>query len=116
MTEQTRDAGEIAAALAQFRELGGEEFVAEMVALLETQTTQQIAEIERALSINDVDTAQRHAHSMKSTFGSFGARVCQRVATEMDLMAKERRLSDFAALFDKLKSEFAWLLQLLREL
>src|SRR6185369_12975800 len=70
--------------LEKLADLGGTEFVAEMVELLRTQTAVQVNQLEVAHSSGDLATAQRLAHSMKSSFGNFGARGLQMLAYEME--------------------------------
>ncbi len=93
-------------ALAQFLELGGAEFVTEMIALLNQQTPQQFEAIEKALTSGDIVTAQRHAHSMKSSFGNFGATTCQELATRMDRAGKDGDAVAYRADFALLKPAF----------
>jgi HPt (histidine-containing phosphotransfer) domain-containing protein len=93
-------------ALAEFADLGGPDFPGEMTDLLLQQTPKQFAAIDVALAAGDLVTCQRHAHSMKSTFGNFGARRCQRLATEMDLAAREGRADDCRRAFGDLKRVF----------
>ena len=118
MTYTTIDQSEVAAvreALAQFQELGGSEFVGEMIELLNQQTPQQFDAIEKALASGDIGTAQRHAHSMKSSFGNFGATKCQGLATAMDRAGKNGDAKAYQAEFDQLKIEFAKLQTMLKD-
>src|SRR5205085_8115747 len=59
------ETAQIRQALTVFAELGGGEFVAEMVDLFSTQTPEQIQQLRSATSTGDLPTAQRAAHSMK---------------------------------------------------
>jgi HPt (histidine-containing phosphotransfer) domain-containing protein len=118
MTALTIDQNEAAGvrdALAQFQELGGLEFVGEMIELMNQQTPQQFDAIEKALASGDMATAQRHAHSMKSSFGNFGATTCQELATDMDRAGKDGDAETYRAGFDRLKIEFSKLQALLKD-
>lgn len=106
----------VRAALAQFEELGGADFVVEMVILLNEQTPVQFAGIEKALAAGDIATAQRHAHSMKSSFGSFGATRCQELATNMDAAGKAGDADGYQLFFGLLKPEFARLQEILKNI
>lgn len=100
----------IEAALAQFRDLGGDDFAREMVELLRDQTPSQFAEIDSALACGDMVGAQRHAHSMKSSFGNFGATTCQRIAVEMDLAGKMADAAAYRSAYTRLQLAFQELL------
>ncbi len=106
---ETAEHARIQEALAQFLELGGAEFVTEMIDLLNQQTPQQFEAIEKALAAGDIITAQRHAHSMKSSFGNFGAKTCQELATRMDRAGKDGDAVAYRADFELLKQAFAQL-------
>ena len=96
-------------ALAQLLDLGGPAFVTEMIDLLNQQTPQQFDAIEKALASGDIVTAQRHAHSMKSSFGNFGATRCQELATRMDRAGKSGDSSAYRIEFELLKPAFVQL-------
>lgn len=100
------DFDRIQEALAQFDDLGGPEFVAEIIGLLNQHTPEQLAAIETALMAGDLATAQRHAHSMKSTLGSFGATTCQECAVKMDRAGKDGDVNEYRIWFERLKPEF----------
>ncbi len=108
MIEATEHA-RIDGALAQFLDLGGAEFVTEMIDLLNQQTPQQFEAIEKALATGDIIAAQRHAHSMKSSFGNFGATTCQELATRMDRAGKDGDAVAYRADFELLKPAFVQL-------
>lgn len=103
----------ILAALRQFQDLGGTYFVHEMIDLLRTQTPEQFQQIDAALGNNDHLTAQRLAHSMKSSFGNFGAMECQQLATAMDAAGKSSDWNEYRASFVKLRAAFDRLLAIL---
>lgn len=85
------ETGQIRQALAVFAELGGGEFVAEMVDLFSSQTPEQIRQLRAATSTGDLPTAQRAAHSMKSSFANFGARPLQRQALALEMAARSQQ-------------------------
>jgi HPt (histidine-containing phosphotransfer) domain-containing protein len=106
MDPNFEDSVTVRAALAEFQDLGGREFVAEMIQLLKEQTPKQLSEIECAFDNGDLATAQRHAHSMKSTFGNFGAKGCQNLAIEMDRAGKANEAAAYQAAFEQLKIKY----------
>ncbi|MBX7102932.1 MAG: Hpt domain-containing protein [Gemmataceae bacterium] len=105
----------IASALSEFRDLGGTEFVIEMVEILRRQTPEQFAEIDSALATGDLRIAQRHAHSMKSSFGSFGAQRCQAIAVAMDRAGKAGDIAAFRTAYSALPDEFDRLQKVLED-
>lgn len=107
MSDPAGDRASVLRAMEEFRQLGGHEFVREMTELLRTQTPEQFAQIEAALATNDLATALRHAHSMKSSFGNFGVTECQQLATAMELAGKQARIDDYRSEFQKLREAFA---------
>jgi HPt (histidine-containing phosphotransfer) domain-containing protein len=115
MNNPNDDRESVLAALKQFQELGGKEFVHEMIELLRSQTRDQFLLVDEALSKGDWSTARRLAHSMKSSFGNFGAKRCQQLASEMDLAGKELRWDDFRLSHQQLKIAFDQLQPLLQE-
>lgn len=115
MTAVTSEIETVQAALEQFRDLGGDEFVTEMIDLLNQQTPQQFDAIEKALASGDITTAQRHAHSMKSSFGNFGATRCQELATSMDRAGKANDAAVYRLEFELLKPAFQQLQSILAQ-
>lgn len=110
------DRGAIQAALQQLIDLGGPNFMTEMVELLYTQTPEQFRQIDAGLGNNDLPLAQRQAHSMKSSFGSYGAKECQRIATAMDLCGKQGQRDEFAKHYERLRDAYERLCEVLKEL
>jgi HPt (histidine-containing phosphotransfer) domain-containing protein len=106
MSPPSDDRERVLAAVKNLAELGGADFVYEMIGLLRTQTPDQFRQIEEALSKGDIATAQRMAHSMKSSFGNFGALECQQIATAMDLAGKDCQLDVFQREYAKIRPAF----------
>lgn len=100
------DRDSVLAAVRKLAELGGAEFVHEMIGLLRSQTPDQFRQIDDALTNKDMTTAQRMAHSMKSSFGNFGATECQQIATAMDRAGKDNQLGEFQSEYGKLRPAF----------
>jgi len=110
---QAADAARIRAALNHFDALGGAEFVAEMVDLLIAQSQRQFDEIDDAVTRKAAAVAHRIGHTLKSSFGNFGARRCQRLAAAIDAAGRADRLGDVAQLLPQLRGEFEALRQIL---
>jgi HPt (histidine-containing phosphotransfer) domain-containing protein len=100
------DAARVRSALIQLDELGGPEFVAEMVALLLDQCQRQFAEIDDAVTRQLPAVAGRVGHTLKSSFGSFGARRCQRLAAVVDEAGRAGRLQDVGDVVPQLRAAF----------
>jgi HPt (histidine-containing phosphotransfer) domain-containing protein len=96
----------VQAAVAHLRQVGGEEFVCEMVELLREQTGRQLTEVDAALARGEIDVPQRHAHSMKSSFGNFGATRCQAIAAAIDAAGKNGDVSEMSRLYIELRRAF----------
>jgi HPt (histidine-containing phosphotransfer) domain-containing protein len=113
---ECEDRESVKAGLDAFIELGGRDFMSEMVDLLKQQTPHQFRIIDEGLSMNNLKEVQRQAHSMKSSFGNFGARECQRLASAMDLAVKREQLEEFKTHYAQLRRTFGRLLMLLDSL
>jgi HPt (histidine-containing phosphotransfer) domain-containing protein len=114
-TIDSKDRQAIRAALLGFVDLGGPDFLAEMVNLLKTQIPKQIRKIEEELAANNLDQARIEAHSMKSSFGNYGATECQHLAAAMESAGKEGSPDEFRAQFQRLRAAFDRLLLALDE-
>lgn len=108
------DAVLVRSALLQLDELGGTAFVTELTDILLAQTPQQLDEIDESLSAGLAGVAQRIGHTMKSSFGSFGARRCQRLAAKLEAAARSDRLDDCRPIAGQLRLAFADFCEILK--
>jgi HPt (histidine-containing phosphotransfer) domain-containing protein len=102
--------------LRQFRDLGGPEFVTEMIALFHSQSAAQIAQLDEAHAKGDFATARRMAHTLKSTFANYGSRSLQALAFSMEKDASNSVTNHFAQNIATLKTGHARFGDLLNKL
>lgn len=87
-----------------------------MVDLLKLQTTNQFRKIDEGLAADDLSLAQKQAHSMKSSFGNYGALECQRLAAAMELAGQQGLRDEFIARYERLRDVFGQLIPVLDQL
>jgi HPt (histidine-containing phosphotransfer) domain-containing protein len=97
----------IDAQLAKLKELGGEEFVQEIVGLFLNDTPRQIGEARAALAAGDLGGVQRRVHSLKSNAANFGARALQELAFRAERLAAENGAAQLPAALDAVDAAFA---------
>jgi len=71
--------------------------------------------LHQALMAGDAEETRRHAHSLKGTLASFGARPAEHKAAEIETLAKAGDLINLDALFAALTSETEQLVKTLRQ-
>jgi HPt (histidine-containing phosphotransfer) domain-containing protein len=96
----------IDAQLEKLKNLGGDEFVAEMVDLFLGDTPQQLGEALAALRAGELGGVQRRVHSLKSSAGNFGARALQELAFRAERLAAENRAEALPAALDAIGAAF----------
>ena len=74
----------ICQSLAQFDELAGPDFVAEMLDLFRDQSVKYIADLNAAIENGCSSTTRRVIHTLKSSLGNFGARRLKDLAQLME--------------------------------
>jgi HPt (histidine-containing phosphotransfer) domain-containing protein len=90
----------------EFRELGGDEFVVEMIDLLVQQTPEQIESMRTALFASNLRDVQRAAHSMKSSVGNFGARIVQELSLQIEHAAANGDAASLAERIGQLQKAY----------
>ncbi|WP_338849638.1 PAS domain S-box protein [Massilia sp. W12] len=70
---------------------------------------EQIEYMRRAWKGKDLDSLQRHAHSMTGLFGNFNALPLQKISDEINYCVKANELDDIPALLDALDGGYAML-------
>lgn len=94
--EPTANIGDIAQAfekaridrqIDQLRDLGGDDFVTELIDLFLGQTPSQLAAMRDALTQGDSTALQKVAHTLKSSAGNFGGRVLQELCARTERAA-----------------------------
>jgi HPt (histidine-containing phosphotransfer) domain-containing protein len=77
-----------AASLESLRELGGEEFLGELIDTFLTEAPTMLATIRSSIEQGDADELRRAAHTLKSNAATFGAEVLAERCRELEDRAK----------------------------
>lgn len=105
-----------AAALEKLRELGGDDFVGELIDTFLAEAPSLLATLRRALEQDEADEAQRAAHTLKSNGATFGAEDFSELCRELEARAKDGRLEGAEQLVDRIDEECARLQEALAAL
>src|SRR5262245_12087663 len=91
---------------AHLRELGGEEFVGEMIDLFLGFAPRQIDEAKRALAGGQIDGVRRAAHSLKAGAANLGAELVRELAGRIEALAAKNQAQNLPTLLDSLDASF----------
>jgi CheY-like chemotaxis protein/HPt (histidine-containing phosphotransfer) domain-containing protein len=95
-----------ATALESLRELGGDDFVAEVIAMFRADAPDLVATLRRSLDVGDAEELRRAAHTLKSNGATLGAAEFSAVCRELEQCAKDGRLDEAAPLIGKVEEEY----------
>jgi HPt (histidine-containing phosphotransfer) domain-containing protein len=98
------------AALEGLREIGGDEFVSDLVETFLTDAPPLLA----ALHGSDTDEVRRAAHTLKSNGATFGAKRFSEQCRELEMLAKSGDLAGAPDLAARIESEYALVAEELR--
>jgi HPt (histidine-containing phosphotransfer) domain-containing protein len=98
------------AALEELRQLGGDDFVADLAATFLDEAPPLLA----ALRGTDVDEVRRAAHTLKSNGATFGATRFSELCRDLEEQAKTGDLTGAPALAGEIESEYALVAEELR--
>jgi HPt (histidine-containing phosphotransfer) domain-containing protein len=98
------------AALEGLRDLGGDEFVSDLVETFLTDAPPLLA----ALHGSDVEEVRRAAHTLKSNGATFGATRLSELCRELELLARSGDLSGADELAARVEAEYALVAEELR--
>jgi HPt (histidine-containing phosphotransfer) domain-containing protein len=90
-------------ALAALRDLGGDEFVADLVDTF----LEEAPALLRALHGTDAGEVRRAAHTLKSNGATFGATRFSELCRELELQAQAGDLTGASPLADRIEAEYA---------
>src|SRR5262249_15671497 len=96
-----------ASALDSLRELGGEEFVAELAATFLADAPEMLATLRRSLENGHTDELRRAAHTLKSNGGSLGGGEFSELWRELEERAKTGELDGAGELVGRIEQEYA---------
>jgi PAS domain S-box-containing protein len=105
-----------AAALRNLRDLGGAEFLAEVVDVFLAEAPALIASLRGSLERQDVEELRRAAHTLKSNGSTLGAAAFAELCRTVEQHAKEGRLDGLAQLVDRIEREYRTLQEALTSL
>jgi CheY-like chemotaxis protein len=95
-----------AAAHDSLRELGGDDFLAEVVDAFLADAPALVATLRRALDQNDADELRRAAHTLKSNGSTLGAQRFSELCRELEQRAKSGRLDTASDLVGQVEQEY----------
>lgn len=93
--------------LENMRQLGGEEFVREMIGLFLQTMPPQFEAVCASASAGDWPALKRAIHSLKSAAGNMGAVEVQQTAARIEELAHTRNGQPIPLLLHRLEQEFA---------
>jgi CheY-like chemotaxis protein len=93
-------------AIKHLRDLGGDEFIAEVVDIFLTDAPVLIATLRSALERQDAEELRRAAHTLKSNGSTFGAVTFAELCRSVEQHAKEGRLDGVPQLLDRVEHEY----------
>jgi PAS domain S-box-containing protein len=105
-----------AGALEGLRELGGDEFVGELVATFLADAPALMASLRAAIDRDDAGELRRAAHTLKSNGQTFGAAGFSELCRELEHRARSGELEGAAELADRIDREYAALAETLAPL
>ena len=101
------------AALESLRQLGGDDFLAEVIDTFLADVEMLLATLRRALDEGDAAEVRRMAHTLKSNGATLGAMEFAELCRALEQQAKDGRLQDAPVLVARIEEERRWLEQVL---
>jgi PAS domain S-box-containing protein len=95
------------AALESLRELGGDDFLAELINAFLADAPNLLATLRRSLEQDDADDLRRAAHTLKSNGATFGAEEFSELCRELEERAKNGQLGGADELANRIEQEYA---------
>jgi HPt (histidine-containing phosphotransfer) domain-containing protein len=94
-------------ALERLKEWGGDKLAGQMVRLFLKNTGTRMDQIRAGVSEENLEEAERGAHSLKSSAANIGAEVLRTMATRMESAALDANMDHARALMPELESAYA---------
>jgi HPt (histidine-containing phosphotransfer) domain-containing protein len=98
-----------ASAVESLRELGGEEFLAEVIDTFLSDAPALVAALRTTNEEGDTEGLRRAAHTLKSNGQTFGAGRFSELCQELELRARGDELDGTPDLLDRIEREYAGL-------
>ena len=105
-----------AAALQNLRDLGGVDFLAEVVDVFFAEAPALITSLRSSLERQDTDELRRAAHTLKSNGSTLGAAAFAELCRTVEQRAKDGRLDGISQLVDRIGQEYRTLQEALASL
>jgi PAS domain S-box-containing protein len=102
-----------AVALESLEQIGGSDFLAEVIDEFLAEAPALLATLRRSLQQDDADVTRRAAHTLKSNGATFGAEDFSELCRELEERAKDGRLAGADELAERIDQEYARLQQAL---
>jgi CheY-like chemotaxis protein len=93
-------------ALGSLRELGGDEFLGEVIDAFLADAPQLIATLRRSLDEQSTEELRRAAHTLKSNGATLGAQEFAELCRTLEQRAKEGELDGASELIDRIEQEY----------
>jgi CheY-like chemotaxis protein/HPt (histidine-containing phosphotransfer) domain-containing protein len=93
-------------ALQSLRDLGGEDFLAEVIDTFLADAPTLLATLHRSLDENDAEELRRAAHTLKSNSSTLGAEPFCDLCRELEQRAKLGELDDASELVDRIERQY----------
>jgi HPt (histidine-containing phosphotransfer) domain-containing protein len=94
------------AALENLRELGGDEFLAEVIDTFVADAPTLLETLRRSLEEGETEELRRSAHTLKSNGATLGAEPFAELCRELEQRAKDGRLGDADSLVASIEQEY----------
>ena len=95
-----------ASVLQSLRELGGDDFLAEVIDTFRVEAPNLLATLRRSLVQADADELRRAAHTLKSNGATFGAEAFAELCRELEERARNGELDGATELTDRIEAEY----------
>jgi two-component system sensor histidine kinase RpfC len=92
--------------LAKLEQLGGPDFIEEMITLFLGQATAKVGEIRQALETGDCTVIARIVHTLKSSAANLGVEVLRRLLEELEMTVAQGELEKVSPLLPRLEQEW----------
>ena len=94
-------------ALDHLKELGGENFVGDMVKMFFDYSDEKLAAAREALAVKDIDLVEKAIHPLKTSAGHVGAARMKKISQEIEKRARESDCDLIPDLLVRLEAAYA---------
>ncbi len=94
---------------------GEKEFLAELVEIFVNDTSEQFAEIKKAVDDRNVKDLEKSSHKFKGAISNFGKKAAFETALKLEMMGRSNKLDRVEEVYDTLVKEVEYLVNALKE-